>query len=473
MGSLVYVEEVQRLQNLVVELRNEIDYRNQRFRVMEDKYKDRSAFACKLIVRSSRLDDEIKLKNQLVSKLENKYNEACAAISKLMEERERLHNEHFAEMGKMDFMIMQNARLKCDVEGLKRELEHHAKFFEKYKAQNYLERTNLAVENRELKAKLKDLGSKRSEYKYTLRKELEEEWRNLESTKQSLILKECVSNQELQDARKEALELKAKLKDLSPEISEYNCASRKELEEELENLESTNQTLILKERVSNQELQDARKEALEALQAILSNRSTLRIKRMGEVDPKPFLYMCQKKYSAACSEEQSALLCSLWQENVKDPHWHPFKTIPVDGRMQEVIDEDDDKLKELRSDWGEEIIKAVANALLELNEYNPSGRYPVPELWDQNKGRKASLKEIIAYVIKQWKTHKQMAKMDFMIVQNARLKRDLEGLETVQTNLAIENREEVIDEDDNKLKELGIVIQDCGWCWCIVRTERV
>lgn len=84
------------MQNLVVELRNEIDYRNQRFRVMEDKYKDRSAFACKLIVRSSRLDDEIKLKNQLVSKLENKYNEACAAISKLMEERERLHNEHFA-----------------------------------------------------------------------------------------------------------------------------------------------------------------------------------------------------------------------------------------------------------------------------------------------------------------------------------------------------------------------------------------
>ena len=35
------------------------------------------------------------------------------------------------------------------------------------------------------------------------------------------------------------------------------------MEEELENLESTNQTLILKERVSNQELQDARKEALE------------------------------------------------------------------------------------------------------------------------------------------------------------------------------------------------------------------
>lgn len=71
MGNLVYTEEVQRLQNLVVKLRKEIDYRIQRFRVMEDKYKDRSAFACKLIARLSRLDEEIKLKNQLVSELEN------------------------------------------------------------------------------------------------------------------------------------------------------------------------------------------------------------------------------------------------------------------------------------------------------------------------------------------------------------------------------------------------------------------
>ena len=56
--------------------------------------------------------------------------------------------------------------------------------------------------------------------------------------------------------------MKAKLKDLSSERSEYKSAL-KASEEELQNLESTIQTLILKERVSNQELQDARKEALE------------------------------------------------------------------------------------------------------------------------------------------------------------------------------------------------------------------
>ncbi|KAM7519097.1 hypothetical protein LguiB_018059 [Lonicera macranthoides] len=37
----------------------------------------------------------------------------------------------------------------------------------------------------------------------------------------------------------------------------------------------------------------------------------------------------------------------------------------------------------------------------------PSGRYPVPEFWDLRNGRKASLKEIIIYIIRQWKTHKR------------------------------------------------------------------
>ena len=63
--------------------------------------------------------------------------------------------------------------------------------------------------------------------------------------------------------------------------------------------------------------------------------------------------------------------------------------------IQEIIDEDDGELKRLRHDWGEDPYAAVVNALLELNEYNPSGRYVVQELWNFKEGRKASLQEVI------------------------------------------------------------------------------
>ncbi|KAI9157395.1 hypothetical protein LWI28_021878 [Acer negundo] len=75
--------------------------------------------------------------------------------------------------------------------------------------------------------------------------------------------------------------------------------------------------------------------------------------------------------------------------------------------MQEIIDDEDEKLKDLRNEYGEAVYEAVTNALLELNEYNPSGRYVVPEVWNLKERRKATLKEIIQYIMKQLKTHKR------------------------------------------------------------------
>ena len=71
---------------------------------------------------------------------------------------------------------------------------------------------------------------------------------------------------------------------------------------------------------------------------------------------------------------------------------------------QEVLDHDDAKLKYLWIEYGDDVCNAVKTALMEINEYNPSGRYVVPELWNFSKGRKATMKEVLKYLFKQMET---------------------------------------------------------------------
>jgi uncharacterized protein YnzC (UPF0291/DUF896 family) len=75
--------------------------------------------------------------------------------------------------------------------------------------------------------------------------------------------------------------------------------------------------------------------------------------------------------------------------------------------MQEVVDEEDEKLKNLREEWGEEVMNAVKTALEEVNEFNPSGRHVVPTLWNSEQGRVATLREVIAHMTHEIKTLKR------------------------------------------------------------------
>lgn len=75
------------------------------------------------------------------------------------------------------------------------------------------------------------------------------------------------------------------------------------------------------------------------LQALsdISKNSHIAVKRMGELDPKPFLEAMKRKYSEEEAEDRASDLCSMWAEHLRDPDWHPLRVIEVDGKHKVLL----------------------------------------------------------------------------------------------------------------------------------------
>ncbi|KAF9598680.1 hypothetical protein IFM89_029930 [Coptis chinensis] len=257
-----------------------------------------------------------------------------------------------------------------------------------------------------------------------LRKELKERTEKIEDLvclNRTLTDKELKSNQEMDALKKELKEKTGEIKDLvnrnqilmvrglkSSREMEVLRKEMKENKEEMDDCASLNQTLIAKELKINQELQEAREALIDGFNDFLTHghRSFVGIKRMGELDVKLFQDACLEKLPAGEWDVKSAELCSIWQEYIKNSEWHHFKKICSDGYLHEIIDKNVEKLRDLKREWGDKVYDAVTRALWEINEYNASGRYAVPELWNFKEERKASLKEAITHVLTQFKSLK-------------------------------------------------------------------
>lgn len=72
-----------------------------------------------------------------------------------------------------------------------------------------------------------------------------------------------------------------------------------------------------------------------------------------------------------------------------------------------MIDDRDEKLRELKADLGDGPYNAVAKALLEINEYNPSGSYITTELWNLKEDKRATLEEGVTCLLDQWEKAKR------------------------------------------------------------------
>jgi hypothetical protein len=83
-----------------------------------------------------------------------------------------------------------------------------------------------------------------------------------------------------------------------------------------------------------------------------------------------------------------------------------FSEILLVFLTQQILQEDDNMLQQLKADHGEEIYWLVTKALCEI-KYNASGRYPVNKLWNYKEDRKVSLDEAVQYLMKRCITKKK------------------------------------------------------------------
>ncbi|CAA7026053.1 unnamed protein product [Microthlaspi erraticum] len=388
--------------------------------ISEEKNQDRNSVL-------DELSNTIALTNEDLNKVQYSYNRTEMSLQRVLNEKKTLHEAYADETKKMQQMslrhiqgiLLEKQRLSDELEHKIAELRERSKKLDKREALTEMERQKLDEDKQKSDAMNTSLQLATREQKKadeSVLRLVEEHKRQKEEALGKILQLETQLDTK-QTLEMEIQELKGKLqvmKHLGDDDDEAVKQKMKEMNDELEDkkseleeLEQMNSVLMTKERQSNDEIQAARKKMIAGLTVLIGTETDIGVKRMGELDEKPFLNVCKKRYSADEAAVEAATLCSKWQNNVNDSKWHPFKLEGTGDKAKEVVDEEDGQLKKLRGEWGAEVHNAVKTALEEINEYNGSGRYTVPELWNFKVGRKATLKEAITFISKDMKTVKR------------------------------------------------------------------
>ncbi|KAF1890987.1 hypothetical protein Lal_00001120, partial [Lupinus albus] len=200
-----------------------------------------------------------------------------------------------------------------------------------------------------------------------------------------------------EDQKKQIEKLNAKITELEKQLDKKQ-EELIEKEEALQHYEDFNDILIFKERQYFDELHGARSELLNFIKS-KRRHGNIGVKRMGELDRTPFLEAMKKKYNEEEAARRASELSLLWEGYLKDPDWHPFKAIIVEGQEKQIINDEDKRLNGLKNEIGEGAYKAVVTTLREMKEYNASVQHIVPELWNYEQGRRATLKEGVHFLL--------------------------------------------------------------------------
>ncbi|CAI0420774.1 unnamed protein product [Linum tenue] len=374
------------------------------------------------------LTEKIYETNQNLDELQHMYNKDAMTFSRALEEKDQLHLAFDEESKKMQRVAQENVlrilaereRLISDLESRAKKIDERAKELSKRETLTDRERQRLAEDKRKNEVVNESLhlaSMEQQKADANVLKLVEAQKREKDEALQKILQleKQLQSKQQLE---MEIQQLKGKLnvlKHLEDQDDEAVKKAMKEMDDELAekisdlaDKDSLMTTLMVRERQSNDEVLEARKVMLQGLKKMSTGnaKTNIGIKRMGDLNQKPFLDACKQRFPSEEAGVKALELCSLWQNNLTDSQWYPFKVITSDGVEKEIVDEQDEKLESL-TEWGEGIVNAVVRAMEELNEYNPSGRYPVEEIWNFREDRRATTKEVITYIYKQIKSTKR------------------------------------------------------------------
>ncbi|KAG5515291.1 hypothetical protein RHGRI_036362 [Rhododendron griersonianum] len=284
------------------------------------------------------LTNTIEVKNKRLKEIECKYNETLMSLSEWMSEKDKMHKAYNEEITKMqqktrsqlENILEDHEHINKQIELQSKELAQREKELEKREARNEEERRKINSEKKmneraTLEQKMADenllrLAEDQKREKENLHARILELQKKIDA-RQALELEVERMRGAIQVighmGEDGDLELKKKKDALQQDLAEK--------EQDLEDLESLSQALIIKERKSNDEIQQARKELINGWMG-QSSRATIGIKRMGDLDSKPFHIAAKRKYGKE-ADSKAMELCSLWDAYLRDASWHPFKII--------------------------------------------------------------------------------------------------------------------------------------------------
>ncbi|XP_023642483.1 protein INVOLVED IN DE NOVO 2 [Capsella rubella] len=363
------------------------------------------------------MSQSIEMKKQCKQELEQKVNETSRCLESLALHNILLNKTYQEGIEKMqtsmqhlyDHIMQGHEKSMSELEAKREMLDERAKQIEQRAIINEEEMAKSRLE-REMNEKAMWEQNEANEEAMKL---AEKHQKEKEKLHQRIMEMEAKLN-ETQELELEIEKLKGRTNvmkhmmgsDGDAKIVENMAKTQIELEARETSLQDKMTTLAQKERATNDEYQDARKEMIQLWNANeeLMKEEKIRVKRMGQLNPEPFLPAVMKKHKVTKSraEIKAMQLCSVWEANIGDVHWNPFRVDESDGTPKRVVNTNDEKLRNLKSQYGEEVCNEVVRAKLEIEEHNASGSYVIVELWNYEENRKAKMEEAAEVILKIW-----------------------------------------------------------------------